>query len=511
MKSKKAMIFNIALVLLALTVLTTAFFRLSNKQFDKTAGLDVQIGERQAQIFNLYQQAEKALFYIDQSAKLSAYQSVYDLGQKGGFENQSDCGIYHNYNFWKDETGECLPENIKSNFTAIFNENLDDYASLYSGASIPFDNYDLELKNNLEILGKAKSQLQIGVSGEKSTITEYNAIIERASRKYDIPSALIKAIIKQESNFKPKAISMGCGAAGLMQLMPGTAQDLGLKTYKNAKFTKCNDAYSKELAKKIASLSVEEAAKIDERFDPEKNIMAGVKHFASQYKKYNYDIELSTAAYNWGGGNVNKYCNLNEGFHTCTNLPKETEGYVEKVKKYYDEYVYDEIQEELLDLNEICAEENNLTECLEDNFDKSWSYEPFVENETKCSPDRRIARINVTEDKEILTGNGFQNNTIKFAYYFDDEAPPGIARGVEINKVNNKNILTWKENPEEDVDYYEIYYNNKTFNDIIGLEKPIKKIKKPYLKELPEEGYYAVIAVDCNDNRIYEGITSKST
>jgi len=152
---------------------------------------------------------------------------------------------------------------------------------------------------------------------------------------------------------------------------------------------------------------------------------------------------------------------------------------------------------------------------LEDNFDKSWSYEPFVENETKCSPDRRIARINVTEDKEILTGNGFQNNTIKFAYYFDDKASPDIVKGIEINKVDNQNILTWKKNPEEDIDYYEIYYYDKEFDDILGIDREFRvehnKEKEDYSQDITKQGYYAVIAVDCNDNRIYEGITSKST
>ncbi len=387
--NKRAMIFNVALVFLALAVLTTVFIQLSSKQFDKEKGFDKTIGERQAKLFNIYQQAEKALFYIDQSAKLAAWQTVYDLGQRGGFSNQSACGVYYNYMLWNNKTDECYPGDIEENFIKKFNENLNDYLINYSDISLPTNNYDLELTNNLEIISKAKNPFLIGLSEEKSIVTDYNEIIEKASKKYGVPSALIKAIIKQESNFNPKAISIGCGAAGLMQLMPGTAKSLGLKTYKNANFFGCNEAYSKELAIKVKDLSIEEAAKVDERFDPEKNIMAGVKHFLSQYKKYNYDLELSTAAYNWGAGNVNRYCNLDIGFSTCTNLPDETKNYVEKVKTYYQEYsrfatysirpsfkttidynlsVYDIIKKNVNYLKDVCSKENNLTKCLEEQI-----------------------------------------------------------------------------------------------------------------------------------------------
>ncbi len=523
--NKKAMIFNIALVFLTLAVLTTAFIQLSPNTKTLT------IGDKQAGLFSLYNQGDKALFYVDASAKLAAYQTAYDLGQRGGFGEQSECGLYHGYVFWHNKTTYCEPKDVEGNFTARFNKNLDSYSASYPDASITDENYDVELKDNLEITGNARSDLKMSISGEASIATEYNKIIERASAKYDVPSALIKAIIRQESNFNPKAVSIGCGAAGLMQLMPGTAQELGLKTYEDASFNTCNDAYSKELAIDVADLSVEEAAKIDERFDPKKNIMAGTKHFLSQYQRYNHDIELSTAAYNWGAGNINRYCDYEVGFSTCTNVPDETSDYVEKVKQYYEEYgqlavysvkpsfktnidydlnVYESIKNQAFDLHIKCLDKNSLMECLNNNRPEGWSYEEQIENPEKCSPDRRIAMINVAEDKEVLTENGFQNNVIKFAYYFDDEAEPDLVKGIELTPEDDSIILTWDKNEEDDIDHYEIYHAATSFEklDQAALEDKVSEQTNSYT--IANKGdYYAVVAVDCDNNMMEEGLVSR--
>ena len=122
---------------------------------------------------------------------------------------------------------------------------------------------------------------------------EISSIVQRASQKHGVPVALINAVIKQESNFNPRAVSH-CGAQGLMQLMPATGKAYG-----------CTDA-----------------------FNPEQNIMAGTKFLGDLLTKYNGDVTLSLAGYNAGPGNVAKYGNTVPPF-------KETQNYVVKVGQFY--------------------------------------------------------------------------------------------------------------------------------------------------------------------------------
>ncbi|BCE01922.1 lytic transglycosylase domain-containing protein [Marinicellulosiphila megalodicopiae] len=116
--------------------------------------------------------------------------------------------------------------------------------------------------------------------------------IKQASKKHNVPAALIYAVIQQESNFKQNATSSK-GAIGLMQLMPNTAQSYGLY-----------DIY-----------------------DPKKNIDIGTKHLKRLLTKYQNDMSLALAAYNAGEGNVKKY----------KGIPpfNETKAYIVKVKQFF--------------------------------------------------------------------------------------------------------------------------------------------------------------------------------
>lgn len=136
-----------------------------------------------------------------------------------------------------------------------------------------------------------------------SEYNQYNDIILKYARQYDVDPNLVKAVIKQESRFDPNAGSKA-GAKGLMQLMPATARGEGL-TVKDDR---------------------------DDRTNPELNIKAGVKVLSDLLKHYNGDLEKTLAAYNWGMGNLAKEAKGEQV------RPKETREFVPKVLGYYEDF-----------------------------------------------------------------------------------------------------------------------------------------------------------------------------
>ena len=118
----------------------------------------------------------------------------------------------------------------------------------------------------------------------KRTDSVYKSV--QISKEYDIDVELMLAIIHTESNFNPMAVSKN-GAAGLMQLMPAAARELGLKVpqYKNKRKPNFDP-------------------NIDERFDPNKNLHAGLIYFKRLYKKHLNNLTLALGAYNVGPGKV---------------------------------------------------------------------------------------------------------------------------------------------------------------------------------------------------------------
>jgi soluble lytic murein transglycosylase-like protein len=119
-------------------------------------------------------------------------------------------------------------------------------------------------------------------------LREYADVIRTASLRYGVDPAFLRAIIHAESAFNPRAMSSK-GAQGLMQLMPGTASDMG----------------------------------VADAFDANDNILGGARYLGLLLKTFNGDERLAAAAYNAGPGAVERY----------NGVPPyaETEVYVRRV------------------------------------------------------------------------------------------------------------------------------------------------------------------------------------
>jgi soluble lytic murein transglycosylase-like protein len=127
-----------------------------------------------------------------------------------------------------------------------------------------------------------------------SPVRSYDALIKSASRRHGVPAAMVKAVIHAESAFNPRAISPK-GAMGLMQLMPGTAQLMG----------------------------------VEQPFHARQNVHGGTRYLRSLHDRYgNWTHTL--AAYNAGPSAVDHY----------RGIPPydETRQYVKRVLSYYRRY-----------------------------------------------------------------------------------------------------------------------------------------------------------------------------
>jgi len=121
---------------------------------------------------------------------------------------------------------------------------------------------------------------------------QYQSEIKDAADRYQVPIKLVSAVIRAESGFNARAVSPK-GAQGLMQLMPQTANILGVRN----------------------------------SFDPRENIEGGVRHLRAMIDRFPHSLALAIAAYNAGERAVAQY-------GAIPPYP-ETQDYVAKVMRFY--------------------------------------------------------------------------------------------------------------------------------------------------------------------------------
>lgn len=139
---------------------------------------------------------------------------------------------------------------------------------------------------NSSISGYSGTTTAVSTAADNQSLDVY---FQQAADTYNISVDLLKAVARQESGFQTDIVS-SAGAIGVMQLMPGTAEYLG----------------------------------VTDPYNAEQNIMGGAKLLSELSARYNGDLSLTLAAYNAGAGAVDKY----------GTIPpyQETQNFVAKIK-----------------------------------------------------------------------------------------------------------------------------------------------------------------------------------
>ena len=177
---------------------------------------------------------------------------------------------------------------IFSIITIFSSVHADIYMYIDEDGVMHFTNAPTSNEHEYKIYIKEKT----AVSKNFYSTDKYDHFIADASDQTGVDSRLLKAMIKAESDFDPRAVSSK-GAMGLMQIMPENFKMLN----------------------------------IENPFDPWQNIRAGAEYFQKMYERFNGKLALSLAAYNAGPTAVDRY----------KKIPpyQETEEYVRRVLRYY--------------------------------------------------------------------------------------------------------------------------------------------------------------------------------
>lgn len=172
----------------------------------------------------------------------------------------------------------------------------------YTNIREPGRRCELVVRGSSKAKSKASGKKSSGSRGssnraprDPARYSRYDALIDEAARLYQLPESFIRAVMRVESDFNSTVVSRA-GAMGLMQLMPMTAQSMG----------------------------------VSDPFDARQNILGGARYLRILANRFSGDLVLTVAAYNAGEGAVEKY----------KGIPpyEETQRYVRRVLKHY--YAY---------------------------------------------------------------------------------------------------------------------------------------------------------------------------
>jgi hypothetical protein len=165
-------------------------------------------------------------------------------------------------------------------------------APLPAGQTTETNKAKSSLKQTPQEATNSSASLSPGIQSDSDENVKIEKSIHQAARRYNLPPGLIRGVIRAESNFQADAVSRA-GAQGLMQLMPATARELGVRN----------------------------------PFDIEENIDGGARYLRQMLDSFGGDVKVALAAYNAGPGAVEKYGGQIPPY-------QETERYISRVLRF---------------------------------------------------------------------------------------------------------------------------------------------------------------------------------
>ncbi len=157
---------------------------------------------------------------------------------------------------------------------------------------VSFDGTDTQTVSVTSLDNAQVRSLYLTAARDQSRTSRYDSAIREAASLYQLPESLVRAVIKQESDFNPYSVSVS-GASGMMQLMPSTAQSMAVRDV----------------------------------FDARQNILGGTRFLRILANMFNGDLILTIAAYNAGPNAVIR--------HAGIPPYEQTQNYVRQVLRYY--------------------------------------------------------------------------------------------------------------------------------------------------------------------------------
>ncbi len=494
------------------------------------------IGEYQFSMISTINDAEKAEFYIHQSAKYSLQQSIYDLAQgnveddvelidtSDSVKEETGCGTFNNVDVWyilkkdgsKYELTKCTDEeSFKTKLEYIFNKNLNKYLENYP-ANLILNNYDYEIRSGIEIVGKAKSQLSFDILKATTAQKKDN---KKLGTYYIMPSFITKIDYDliaeyEKNNNELNQIIEECKASNNIE---------GCIKSKTLKWNCESDSEEQNILQDFAG-KLNECISLNENNAVCRFSLDGKNYVNTQKSIRNFQVVLTKTKVELKEDNkvlARQNINLDNLFYTdfdTKDISKNSADSIVINVKYTNEKPSIEKVAAIKGSSEIelvnkllFYKTNDEIKFVQKAFDSSFNA-PQPANTIIDLPRRKGIKFCAKTGKQVYAYDSSDNQVKlrdivhKFAIIVPRSAPKPLEnlKARDALKAENSAVLTWEGTKETGLKSYSIYLSKKDFintkMDDIKKDAEIKKLSVPTDNPIKIE---YINLEDCDINPLY--------